>query len=706
MVRARGPEPARPSAAHPVALQEAGGVGVCTLPAGRGRRRVRGPALAVALLLAAAGIVSAFTLVIHIRDKKGHEKTIEVADDSQIMIERKGPVPGTTTTPSVMPTLPTPVMKSADNHATVGARPAGHEKPFVLVRKGAETGAFKTFSGLWDVCQPGDEIVVYGNGPFPLAPITVHDRALVLKAGAGFRPVFHRDESPMLDRQAWIALQGGAVDVEGCDFVTREIPWQRRPGFLGGKASGPCALRNCRIDGKFWYLQDVQTTSLTIENCALSLHMGLGMLCAGCQVTLTNNVLWTGAHDLLAEFHAPGGQTLRLVHNAIVFPTAVGNQTSGFILQGRADIKGVTIVAEGNLINLNGGHHGSGLPIAQDEFSRRLRWQGKGNWYAGLAKVPTGLQGIAGWNSLLPEPEVDSHDLPELPFAWSTDVPRNVKEATSWWQSRLAAARDTSELADLGPDLSLVGPGDAYVRGLAAEGRPVPQDQLRPEPLSGGPVVLMHRGQDRGFPKLSDAFDAAADGDIIEIRADRPLDAANTGANRGASTLRAGAGYRPAIEKRRIMVQAGTSLAIEGLHFLSDSGLETEWQDGLPQDKQARIRRLAYCAFDPSKDPKRVSTKSRACCSAGAAPRAKWLAACCCGTSSSRWGMERPPASANARWSEKSNGRARASCPKSAPNRMAPSTSKPVPSPGPSPGRICGRSADTTCSGRHTTVWI
>ena len=238
MVRARGPEPARPSAAHPVALQEAGGVGARTLPAGRGRRRVRGPALAVALLLAAGGIVSVFTLVIHIRDKKGHEKTIEVADDSQIMIERKGPVPGTTTTPSVMPTLPTPVMKSADNHATVGARPAGHEKPFVLVRKGAETGAFKTFSGLWDVCQPGDEIVVYGNGPFPLAPITVHDRALVLKAGAGFRPVFHRDESPMLDRQAWIALQGGAVDVEGCDFVTREIPWHAGRGFSAAKQAG------------------------------------------------------------------------------------------------------------------------------------------------------------------------------------------------------------------------------------------------------------------------------------------------------------------------------------------------------------------------------------------------------------------------------------------------------------------------------------
>jgi hypothetical protein len=254
-------------------------------------------------------------------------------------------------------------------------------------------------------------------------------------------------------------------------------------------------------------------------------------------------------------------------------------------------------------MDLNGGERGCGLPVAQDEFSRRLRWQGKGNWYAGLAKVPTGLQGIAGWNSLLAEPEVNSHDLPELPFAWSADVPRDVKEATSWWQSRLAAARDANELADLGPDLSLVGPGEAYVRGLAAEGRPVPHDQLRPEPPSGGPIVLMHRGQDRGFPKLSNAFDAAADGDIIEIRTDRPLDGAATGANRHALTLRAGAGYQPAIQKRGILVQTGTLLAIEGLHFLNDSGLETEWQDGLPQDKQGRICRLAYCAFDPSKDP-------------------------------------------------------------------------------------------------------
>src|SRR4051812_30174982 len=50
------------------------------------------------------------------------------------------------------------------------------------------------------------------------------------------------------------------------------------------------------------------------------------------------------------------------------------------------------------------------------------------------------------------------------------------------------AGASADGLGNLGPDLSLVGPGAAYVRGLASEGRAFPQEQVRPEPLAGGRI--------------------------------------------------------------------------------------------------------------------------------------------------------------------------------------------------------------------------
>ena len=189
------------------------------------------------------------------------------------------------------------------------------------------------------------------------------------------------------------------------------------------------------------------------------------------------------------------------------------------------------------------------------------------------------------WNRQLAEPETGSREVAEVPFAWWMDVPGNPAEAIFWWQSRLAAARASSGLEDLGPDMSLVGAGDAYLRALAADGHPVPEDQLRPEPLSGGPIVLVREGKEvRGFLNLAAALATAADGDTFEIRSDRPQQRADVPEDRGSLTLRAGPGYRPAITGT-LFVHCGSSLAIEGLSFLNESQLETEWRDRTSLEK-------------------------------------------------------------------------------------------------------------------------
>jgi len=155
-------------------------------------------------------------------------------------------------------------------------------------------------------------------------------------------------------------------------------------------------------------------------------------------------------------------------------------------------------------------------------------------------------------------------------------------------------------LNDLGPNLDLVGPGDAYLRGLAAEGRPVAKDKLRPEPLPGGRMVLIRGGKDlRGFRELQQALDAAQDGDIIEIRTDAKFAGGNAPKDRGALTLRAGPGCRPVV-MTALVVPLGTALAMEGLTFSGTAGVYCAGDRKVPVEKQGRISRLAYCAFDRS----------------------------------------------------------------------------------------------------------
>ncbi len=248
-------------------------------------------------------------------------------------------------------------------------------------------------------------------------------------------------------------------------------------------------------------------------------------------------------------------------------------------------VTGVTVTAEGNLFD--------GWPITKEGFKGQLNWQGKDNCYVHLMK------GLAGWNAQLHEPETNSREVPALPFGWLTEMPPGeARQALAWWQTHLAEARQESGLNDLGPDLSLVGPGEAYLRGLADEGRPVSKEQLRPDPLPGGRVVLIRGGKDfRGFFLLQDALNAVQDGDVLEIRSDAALLGGRTPADRGALVVRAGAGYRPVIHTP-LDILHGTAIAVEGLAFSDDGFVVSHWDKKPPPEKQGRVTRLAYCAFD------------------------------------------------------------------------------------------------------------
>jgi predicted Ser/Thr protein kinase len=464
---------------------------------------------------------------------------------------------------------------------------ASRDKPFVLLRQGAEVGAFASFAAVWDVHQPGDEIVVHGDGPFLVPQVQVKDRALVLKAAPGYRPVFRPDPSLFaVKNYTWILLDKSALTVEGCDFAMRGQPPGVEPSSLFSGGDGPCVFRSCRFLGFGLLTRDLLASTFSLEDCLLSwLWYGLGTLPARCEVTLTNNLIYC---KRLWIFAPPGGQVVRLTRNAIVLPTS-SPYFDGLGRTGQAT--GIAVTAEGNLFNLFClGGRPSG-PIRPEDL-KSLRWQGKDNWYAGLGGT------LEAWNAKLPQPESNAHALPSLPFGWWVDQPGVAENALPWWQTRLAEVRQESGLNDLGPDLSLVGPGDAYLRGLAAEGKPVAREQLRPEPLPGGRVAVIRDGQaTRGFLALQDALNDARDGDVLEIRTDATLNGAEVPADRGSLTLRAGPGYHPVLQTP-LNVKSGSVLAVEGLTFAKDSWLEAKGAKGLPLEKQGRISRLAYCAFD------------------------------------------------------------------------------------------------------------
>ena len=575
------------AATTPSSSSSSRAAGEIATPSPAGRRRLP---RAVAVGLCFLGLAILFGVIVKIRDKSGRETVIPVPEGAEVVISQVDdrPVdPAARTKPPETPATPpsTPV---------VPAPSRGREKPFALMRQGKEAGQFKTFTAVWDAVSPGDEIVVHGDGPFLLDRLEIKDRPLVLKAGPGFRPRFCPNPLLFFDRlgTGWLQLQKQPLTIEGCDVVVRDCkePWLH---LLAGEADGPVTFRNCRLYLKSGF-GGVQCPAIRIEDCVVLTHGGYGSpslhLSENCEVLLSNNLIWCGYPLLLCR--APGGQKIQIIRNTISFPHHAA------IVELRPEAaKQVAVTAEGNLFHVDS-FEDTAPPIRlTPETKGRVAWRGKNNWYAGLPKDPNGKDDpLTVWNRWLPEPEVDSHAIAERPLGWAKDMPRDMKDVLPWWRGRLEAARARGGMKDLGPDVSLVGPGEAYVRGLAAEGRPVPADQLRPEPLAAGAIVLIRAGKEQaGFERLDAAFAAAADGDIIEIRTDRVVERGYSGKDRGALTLRAAPGYCPTVSG--INVESGTSLTVEGLQFPKGGGLDAE-KAFLSLDKIGALRRVAYCSFD------------------------------------------------------------------------------------------------------------
>src|SRR4029453_19487520 len=134
---------------------------------------------------------------------------------------------------------------------------------------------------------------------------------------------------------------------------------------------------------------------------------------------------------------------------------------------------------------------------------------------------------------------------------------------------------------DLGPDIDLVGPGQAYERWKTT---PDYQDWLKetgqlraeiPQPQAGAFVILSGSGiAERMFSTLAEAVLKSSNGDTIEIRGNGPFVMPQLEIST-ALTIRAGAGCRPVIQAAQGVesarpphfVVARPALTLEGLAF-------------------------------------------------------------------------------------------------------------------------------------------
>lgn len=555
--------------------------------------------IAIGLATVAAGFVLVLlgVIVIHIRDKSGREMAITLPDDSQVAVEQNGKQlfdSGKKSDEKLSAARPDE-HAAEENWSAPPAKPTARdkEKPFTVVRAGGRREEFKHAPEALATLQTGDAVEVHGNGPFNL-PLIRLDKALVLRAAPGYRPRFELTKCEEANRGS-LEVRGSLL-VEGCDFIS--------PGgriFWGG--GGPCEFHACRCfsrdSGLFIYWRDA--ASVCVRDCLI---LNSAVESEAKKIDLLNNIIYQGQYSGVVVMCGLG-QAVRLIQNTIIM-----NPFPGYVLQQVANDVPVgslptTVEASGNIFNHWSLVNSYRLPVGKEKEA--LAWHGRNNLFVGTTEFlgRQDAQGsfvvvkdFAGWKELWGGEE-GSRAVEHVDFQAAVLVHGTPEAAMAWLQERVAVVRRQLEptLKDFGPQWDLIGPGEAYVRALAAGGHPVSPNQLRPEAPEDGPFVLVRQGKAlRGYPDLQQAVNAAQDGDIVEIHTNGPVPGCSMGVMGDltappAITLRAAPGYCPVITSD-ILCNDGILLSVEGLDFRNARLVVNPYAKA-----SGGVVRLANCSF-------------------------------------------------------------------------------------------------------------
>lgn len=435
---------------------------------------------------------------------------------------------------------------------------ASTAKPFVLTRNGESVREFKTLAGAIAESTAEDIIEIRSSDRIECRITDSIAKPVHVRSAAGFRPhlVFAGGN------RTWgaPAIQlDGPVTCEGLDVSGLTL--SHTPGL-----KQPFLFSACRFSNYC----PVEANQVQMQNCILVSSEGVRCQGESGNVALENCLLrcWNCTVSFAAgESHLSlKNCTMDLVSYEVhrMVRVSEGGQ--------------LTVDAEGNLLR----DQTQGYLIDPTQ-AKHIDWRGKNNCFAGdfyqafaLSDdgqwKPTGAGGIEAWNSLWKQPEIDPLVLPDV----STEMGRIQRlvgpSLLSDLDLQMSSLRLQSGLTTSGPDVSIIGPGQPQLRALAAAGRAVSPDQLRPERREDGAIVLLRDGNEvAGFRTVLEAINAAESGDHVEIRTDGDLGSITwTGRNREL-TIRAGLGYSPSFVQL-VQLDGGDRLSFEGLQVEANLG--------------------------------------------------------------------------------------------------------------------------------------
>lgn len=539
--------------------------------------------------------------------------------NSQLIVNRMGKAvitvdirkpqaqPATTSVATTTPAKPVPETSRPAAETMSPARPAVPAKgptlaesdsPYFVLRDGKARRSFKSLPGAIADLQAGEIIEVRSNARLRIQLNDRITKPLTIRAGEGFRPLLAlvRPERTRnyFDRD---------VSVANCDLDLREA-------FLAGTGTQSWIMQGCRV----WGDVPADFAKWTVKDCILlggpslqGYFTVIGDFPSEC--VLENCVI----RNTFAAFQAEHGQ-----HKLSMLRCTYFSESPYFFQIGpeaKLDIEAndnVLICRSGGLITLQ---PASPHQTWMTKSLENVNWRGQRNCFAGdqfgvwevngeQQLIPK-AQGLAAWNKLWKTLDLDSVEVVNVALEreriQQIDGPERLREL------RVAMTKYVADhqLVDAGPDWDHVGPGEAYVRALAAEGRPVAEADLRPEQHEAGPFDLLRNGQRvRSFRTLQEAVDAAVDKDEIEIRMDGPTAGVLSSGSSRLLTIRSAAGYAPQIEFLIFegtdeLILEGLSIAgtfsVGGVHRLNLVDPKTTFHD------RASVRRIANCSLLPSR---------------------------------------------------------------------------------------------------------
>jgi serine/threonine protein kinase len=162
-------------------------------------------------------------------------------------------------------TSPAPPSPTGDKGAVSRELPstAPADKPFFVVEDGRPDNSFGTLAQALSAAPAGAVVEVRGNGPFVTAGAEA-PRAVTIRAGTGFRPVLVHDPADGLSTALIAATRG--LTLEGLELRNQGGPSSQRR-ILVNVAAGSFAAANCRFVSAGALTRAVAAPRVDLRNC-------------------------------------------------------------------------------------------------------------------------------------------------------------------------------------------------------------------------------------------------------------------------------------------------------------------------------------------------------------------------------------------------------------------------------------------------------